>query len=180
MKIDYIDNWLHGYCWTKQGTSLIARFMGPTWGPSGADRTKVGPMLGPWTWLLGIFLQYDLHWVFFIDLKIWPVFIEASTALSVWVMTNAKQRDLIEVPWACWPIQLPVLSDRHQVAQMIEISDRMTWSMVSYIFHQLLQILNTRYNIFNNLRTALEIMYCLWRKKSFTCLLKQGVGSIIV
>ena len=25
--------------------SLIARFMGPTWGPSGADRTQVGPML---------------------------------------------------------------------------------------------------------------------------------------
>ena len=25
--------------------TLIARFMGPTWGPSGADRTQVGPML---------------------------------------------------------------------------------------------------------------------------------------
>ena len=25
--------------------SPIARFMGPTWGPSGADRTQVGPML---------------------------------------------------------------------------------------------------------------------------------------
>ena len=32
---------------------LIARFMGPTWGPSGADRTQVGPMLAPWTLLLG-------------------------------------------------------------------------------------------------------------------------------
>ena len=27
----------------------IAKFMGPTWGPSGADRTQVGPMLAPWT-----------------------------------------------------------------------------------------------------------------------------------
>ena len=27
--------------------NLIARFMGPTWGPSGADRTQVGPMLAP-------------------------------------------------------------------------------------------------------------------------------------
>ena len=27
--------------------SLIARFMGPTWGPSGADRVQVGPMLVP-------------------------------------------------------------------------------------------------------------------------------------
>ena len=26
---------------------LIAMFMGPTWGPPGADRTQVGPMLAP-------------------------------------------------------------------------------------------------------------------------------------
>ena len=34
--------------------SLIARFLGPTWGPSGADRTQVGPMLAPWTLLSGM------------------------------------------------------------------------------------------------------------------------------
>ena len=33
--------------------TLIARFMGPTWGPSGADRTQMGPMLAPWTLLSG-------------------------------------------------------------------------------------------------------------------------------
>ena len=33
--------------------TLIARFMGPTWGPSGADRTQEGPMLAPWTLLSG-------------------------------------------------------------------------------------------------------------------------------
>ena len=33
---------------------LIARFMGPTWGPSGADRSQVGPMLAPWTLLSGL------------------------------------------------------------------------------------------------------------------------------
>ena len=27
--------------------------MGPTWGPSGADRTQVDPMLAPWTLLSG-------------------------------------------------------------------------------------------------------------------------------
>ena len=36
-----------------QKTSLIARFMGPTWGPTGADRTQVGHMLAPWTLLSG-------------------------------------------------------------------------------------------------------------------------------
>ena len=34
-------------------TSLIARFVGPIWGLSGADRTQMGPMLAPWTLLSG-------------------------------------------------------------------------------------------------------------------------------
>ena len=33
--------------------ALIGRFIGPAWGPSGADRTQVGPMLAPWTLLSG-------------------------------------------------------------------------------------------------------------------------------
>ena len=37
----------------KQMSTLIARFIGPTWGPSGADRTQVGPMLAPRTLLSG-------------------------------------------------------------------------------------------------------------------------------
>ena len=36
---------------------LIASFMGPTWVPSGADRTQVGPMLPPWTLLSGLVLR---------------------------------------------------------------------------------------------------------------------------
>ena len=42
---------LHNY---GTRTSPIARFIGPTWGPSGADRTRVGPMLAPWTLLSGL------------------------------------------------------------------------------------------------------------------------------
>ena len=37
----------------KRLVTLIARFKGPTWGPSGAERTQVGPMLSPWTLLSG-------------------------------------------------------------------------------------------------------------------------------
>ena len=33
--------------------SQITRFMGPTWGQSGATRTQVGPMLAPWSLLSG-------------------------------------------------------------------------------------------------------------------------------
>ena len=44
----------------QQSTALIARFMGPTWGPPGADRTQVGPMLAPWTMLSGsLFLKIN-------------------------------------------------------------------------------------------------------------------------
>ena len=45
-----IDN-----CFTETDThALIAMFMGPTWGPSGSDRTQVGPMLAPWILLSGM------------------------------------------------------------------------------------------------------------------------------
>ena len=37
----------------QDNTALIARFMGPTWGPSGADRAQVVPMLATWTLLSG-------------------------------------------------------------------------------------------------------------------------------
>ena len=42
-----------GSMWQHFKTPLIAGFMGPTWGPAGADRTQVGPMLAPWTLLSG-------------------------------------------------------------------------------------------------------------------------------
>ena len=40
--------------------------MGPTWGPPGAYRTQVGPMLGPWTLQSGVCSQklYLLQWSF--------------------------------------------------------------------------------------------------------------------
>ena len=37
----------------KHAITQIDRFMGPTWVPSGADRTQMGPMLAPWTFLSG-------------------------------------------------------------------------------------------------------------------------------
>ena len=37
--------------------ALTERFMGPTWGPYGADRTQVGPMLALWTLLSGRLLH---------------------------------------------------------------------------------------------------------------------------
>ena len=47
---------LHWYCLVT--FSLIARFMGPTWGPHGADRAHMGPMLATWTLLYGL-INYE-------------------------------------------------------------------------------------------------------------------------
>ena len=40
---------------------LIARFMGLIWGPPGAERTQVGPMLAPWTLLSGLWIKSNLY-----------------------------------------------------------------------------------------------------------------------
>ena len=47
--------------WPSPVATLIAKFMGPTWGPSGADRTQVGPMLTPWTLLSGQTSRGKVH-----------------------------------------------------------------------------------------------------------------------
>ena len=65
----WLSNYIHSFTWdiishpflnfgggiTKplMKLALIAGFMRPTWGPSGADRTQVGPMLAPWILLSG-------------------------------------------------------------------------------------------------------------------------------
>ena len=78
--------------------SLIARFMWSKWGPSGADRTQVGPMLAPWTLLSGqcpmpikmariptirLTTHYSLlrmHWTW----SYRPIYIKTSYSLNQW------------------------------------------------------------------------------------------------
>ena len=40
--------------WRLFSRCQIARFMGPTWGPSGSCRPQMGSMLAPWTLLSGM------------------------------------------------------------------------------------------------------------------------------
>ena len=44
----------YGITWYRPGTVPDSNVHGPTWGPSGADRSEVGPMLAPWTLLSGV------------------------------------------------------------------------------------------------------------------------------
>ena len=51
-------NWVEN----NSGSPLpqIARFIGPTWAPSGSCRPQIGPMLAPWTLLSGTFRHDDV------------------------------------------------------------------------------------------------------------------------
>ena len=46
-----------------------SKFTGPTWVPSDADRTQVGPMLTPWTLLSGMEHPYISLYHFMVDLN---------------------------------------------------------------------------------------------------------------
>ena len=41
------------FCGIHLRATQKANFVGPTWGPPGSCRPQVGPMLAPWTLLLG-------------------------------------------------------------------------------------------------------------------------------
>ena len=57
--VSYARSWLyktgqHSMILNTAMQSQIAKFMGPTWRPPGPCRPQMGPMLGPWTLLLGM------------------------------------------------------------------------------------------------------------------------------
>ena len=54
--------------------SLITKFMGPTRGPYGADRTQMGPMLAPWTLLSEIYHMIIIKHFTWVDVLSIPFF----------------------------------------------------------------------------------------------------------
>ena len=66
--------------------------MGPTWDPSGADRTKVGPMMAPWTLLFGVkIVQYVLEWFRF-DLISTPLQINGKLMKLLYGLENMPRQ----------------------------------------------------------------------------------------
>ena len=69
--------------------SQIAKFMGPTWGPTGSCRPQMSPMLAPWTLLLGMWINFawcNLLWTYLVK-------------LSKFYQTKDKQK---YTPYSCW------------------------------------------------------------------------------
>ena len=90
----------HG-CWCPgSGT----RFMGPTWGPSGADRTQVGSIMAPWTLLFGKDTLCSIKKGFQICgapfLLITEV-IKTGIVIKAWISNyiKVKEWDVIAQPW---------------------------------------------------------------------------------
>ena len=104
----------HEYNWNLDKlmckASLIARFMGSTCGPSGANRTQVGPMMVPWTLLSGISRfrrlplgKYDVFRVFMkfrniisalVDTEIW-IFDRLYICYQHWRFTDDRKIQVI-------------------------------------------------------------------------------------
>ena len=76
-------SFIQALCFTY---SLIAWFMGPTWGPSGSDRTQVGPMLAPRTLLSGLLSKHQLK--------------KFSPSRPPWRNPNEKKNPVSVVIWA--------------------------------------------------------------------------------
>ena len=86
--------------------TLIARFMGSTWGPSGADRTQVGPMLTPWTLLSGycsVMCNVRICMTAKQDFEVWIVMEKSSAkraplcvTILTFVLQHEKGQGLIE------------------------------------------------------------------------------------
>ena len=79
--------------------------MGPTWGPSGADRTQVGPMLAQWTLLYGYLI---FKWIVVTSPKEWFSGQHALLPEAVYVqmLTNSWE-------WAIDLWQTSCLGHRH-------------------------------------------------------------------
>ena len=82
---------------------VIAKLVGLTWGPSGADRTQVGPMLAPWTLLSGAHFNN------------WPILAVSQTnhlcTSEIMVMKNGMEcsitcwhmKQWLKITWHFWP-----------------------------------------------------------------------------
>ena len=83
--------WRHRVCWGGEEIkfwkqSLLARLMGPAWGPPGPDGTLVGPVLAPWTLLSGVVKWTPILTTVIIHFEHFSTFEHILThSVSIWV-----------------------------------------------------------------------------------------------
>ena len=90
-------------------TTVIARFMGQTWGPSGADRSQVGPILAPWTLLSGLVTSTLLLEMLNPDMQIHNWAIKISLYMFPFVFQNPHMGKVDNFLAYMWTIVVPLL-----------------------------------------------------------------------
>ena len=85
--------------------SLIARFMGPTWGRSGANRAQVGPIFAPWT-LISVMLCKLHVWHIFLYIYVnWAILLLYEICLFEHQRLS-KHRNVAYIFWETWDLPL--------------------------------------------------------------------------
>ena len=99
---------------TKLFVPLIAKFREPTWGPSGADRTQVDPMLAQWTLLSGAIIT------------VWHLF--TNTKLCRWdPVTNClitHNTIFVCVPFVLWRTTVAMNPDEFYCLMMTKFATK--------------------------------------------------------
>ena len=83
-------------------TTRIAKFMGPTWGPSGSCRSQMGPMLASWTLLSGYCCLKKDPWLQYCP-SCWLQMFWSSVSRKRWCLTpvySATSRRCGQAIWA--------------------------------------------------------------------------------
>ena len=99
-------------------TTQIARFMGQTWGPSGADRSQVGPILAPWTLLSGLVTSTLLLEMLNSDMQIHNWAIKISLYMFPFVFQNPHMGKVDNFLTYMWTIVVPLLS-AHELCTVV-------------------------------------------------------------
>ena len=139
-------------------TTQIAKFMGPTWDPSGSCWLQMGPMLAPWTLLSGCIS----HKISLESLQILPT--QAEVRMYV-----AKKRESYTAsffPTVLCVINPCILSQRY-----------ITWTYhfaikgveKSHWFHSINQVLLVYYTNIAPITMAVRYMYCCELIISINC-----------
>ena len=132
--------------------SLIARFMGPTRGSFGADRTHVSPMLAPWTLLSGV-ISYNDTITYKVPWAVWYNGVQSdNTCWKTLLIKGTLTKKHIEFDIKnCGDGQVPL--------DTIKPADTSTHHWVPCMYHW----------TWGQTMWCLLYFYCVWLRKKWMC-----------
>ena len=133
--------------------SQIAKFMAPTWGPSGSCRPQMGPMLAPWTLLSGMF--NTLH------NSSLPKRILRHVLYNILVLANSGRNVLYR--WRCLPFGVCVCPHSPPLND-INADIQFTWFIIVTVIDTIMD----KYSIKYQKKYLLNINN-LWHLLYFSC-----------